>query len=126
MRRKSKSHSELNDTAATFERRAAQRFATVREASCSPITQRHNVTTVRVRNVSANGVGLLARRRFEEGTILLIQLLGDTLALPPLLVGKVVHVTGQGTGEWLIGCTLARGLTKAEIQALVENESAPE
>ena len=124
MRKQKKSHPEIQDTAATIERRAAERFATVREASCSPVTQRHNVMTVKVRDVSANGIGLLVGRRFERGTVLLIQVLGENPALPPMLVGKVVHVTAQSTGEWLIGCALARGLTQAEVQTVAENETA--
>jgi hypothetical protein len=126
MRNQNKSHPELHAAAATSDRRAAERFATVREASCSPVTQRENVLTVRVRDVSAHGVGLLAGRRFEKGTILLIQVLGENPALPPMLVGKVVHVTAQPTGDWLIGCRLARGLTKAEVQTVAEDESAAE
>ena len=102
-------------------RRTAERFATVRDATCSPLTARHTAVTVRVRDVSANGIGLLSGRRFERGTILLINVLDESQNLPPQLVGKVVHVTAGARGDWLIGCTLARGLSEEDVRALAED-----
>src|SRR5262249_59549902 len=99
-------------------RGAAERFATARDATCSPLTARHTAVTVRVRDVSANGIGLLSGRRFERGTILLINVLDESQNLPPQLVGKVVHVTVGARGDWLIGCTLARGLSEEGGSAL--------
>src|SRR5262245_28271755 len=89
--------------AITGERRASARFASIREASCSPLAERHTVLSVLVRDVSANGIGLVSARRFERGTILLLQIRDESQACSPLLVGKVVHVTAQADGQWHIG-----------------------
>src|SRR5262249_49129525 len=105
---------------AALERRAAARFASVREASCSPLAERQTVLPVRVRDVSANGIGLVSRRRFERGTILLLQVKEEGDASSPLLVGKVVHVTAQADGDWLVGCALIRALAHADLRALAD------
>jgi len=118
MRAPKKTRSE--GTAVASNRRTAERFATVRDATCSPLTARHAEVTVRIRDVSANGIGLLSGRRFERGTVLLIHVLDESQSLPLQLVGKVVHVTAGARGDWLIGCTLARGLSEADIRALAE------
>jgi len=103
-----------------LERRAAARFASVREASCSPLAERQTVLPVRVRDVSANGIGLVSRRRFERGTILLLQVKEEGDASSPLLIGKVVHVTAQADGDWLVGCALIRALAQADLRALAD------
>ena len=113
-----KSHSSLTARAAQADRRGEERFASVREASCSPLSARHPALTVRVRDVSLNGIGLLSSRRFERGALLVMEVEGDDPSLPSLLVGKVVHVTAQSTGDWLIGCALVRGLTEDDVRIL--------
>jgi len=100
------------------DRRAAERFACVRDAVSSPLTARQMEVRVRLHNVSVKGIGILSPRRFERGTTLLIQVQDTGQELPPLFVAKVVHVTSHGMGDWLIGCTLARGLAEDEIQWL--------
>jgi hypothetical protein len=109
--------------AITSDRRAAARFASIREASCSPLAERHTVLPVRVKDVSANGIGLVSERRFERGTILLLQIRDESQACSPLLVGKVVHVTAQADGHWHIGCALTRALAHADVLALTIKES---
>jgi hypothetical protein len=79
---------------------------------------------IRVRDLSTRGIGLLSWRRFEKGNVLLLQLLENYLAISPLMAAKVVQVTAQATGDWLIGCSLARGLTEAEVQMLTNNGCA--
>ena len=71
---------------------------------------------VRVRDLSMRGIGLLSWRRFEKGNVLLLQLLENYSAISPVMAAKVVQVTAQATGDWLIGCALARGLTEAELK----------
>jgi hypothetical protein len=103
------------------DRRLARRFSSVRSASCSPLAERDTVLPVKVRDVSANGIGLLSTRRFERGTILLLQLEADSDSLPPLLVGKVVHVSAVGNGDWLLGCSLTRALAQADVRSIAED-----
>jgi hypothetical protein len=126
MRQQRKSDSSASGRQAQIERRAAERFASVREASCSPLSARNTAITVRVRDVSLNGIGLLSSRRFERCTLLLIEVQGEGESLPSLLVGRVVHITAQATGDWLIGCELVRGLSEEDVRALAGSEPAAE
>jgi len=79
---------------------------------------------VRVRDLSTRGIGLLSWRRFENGTVILLQFLENYSSISPLMAAKVVQVTAQATGDWLIGCALARCLTEAEVKTLTSNGSA--
>jgi hypothetical protein len=108
------------------ERRQAPRFITAREASSSPLSARDTKVPVLVRDVSTSGIGIVSSRRFERGTLLLIEIQGSTEEVPPLLVGKVAHVTARSSGDWLVGCELARALTEDEVRALAEVEPPPE
>jgi hypothetical protein len=123
MHQQSERHPEVSGGAVTNENRATERFATVRDASCSLVTQRQKGFTLRIHNISASGIGLLSGHRFEPGSILLVQVREENPSRSPLLVAKVVHATSQPTGDWLIGCILTRGLSEAEVRALVDNEA---
>jgi hypothetical protein len=106
------------------ELRAARRFVAVRDVSTRRAAGCEESIIVRVRDLSTRGIGLLSWRRFEKGNVLLLQLLEKYLAISPLIAAKVVQVTAQASGDWLIGCALARGLTEAEVQTLTNNGSA--
>src|SRR5262249_666775 len=77
----------------TPERPAAPRFVMACEAASSPLTARETKVLVRVRDVSTGGIGLVSSRRFERGTILLLEISGSPEAYLPLLTGRVAHVT---------------------------------
>jgi len=102
------------------ERRTRERYATVRGASCSPIVAHDAALTVRVHDVTARGIGLLTRRRFERGTMLYIRIQDASQAVYPLLMGKVAHVRTHELGGWLVGCILAGELREAAVRALAE------
>ena len=107
-------------TAETDRRRAA-RFVANRVATCSPLAERETVVPVRVRDVSANGIGLLSTRRFERGTMLLLQIQEDGDSLPPLIIGRVMHVCAQADGTWLVGCALTRAFAEPDVRAIAED-----
>jgi hypothetical protein len=77
--------------------------------------------TVRVHDVTANGIGLLTKRRFERGTILYIRILDAGQAIAPLLMGKVAHVKAHEEEGWLVGCVLAGNLRGADVRALADS-----
>jgi len=108
---------------AEADRRRAPRFAANRIATCSPLAERETVLPVRVRDVSANGLGLLSSRRFERGTILLLQIQDDGDSNPPLIIGRVVHVSAQADGTWLVGCALTRAFAQSDVRALADEVS---
>jgi hypothetical protein len=106
------------------ERRAWVRYATTLETICEPIAALTVDETecgwpARVRDLSAGGVGLSLERRFEPGTILLIEL--ATGQDEPSFVApvKVIHATADGDGHWILGCAFTRPLDEEQVQALV-------
>ncbi len=73
----------------------------------------------RVRDLSSGSIGLALTRRFEPGTLLVIELEKKTQSLSHTLVGRVVHATAQTNGGWMIGCTLANKIAEDDLQALL-------
>jgi hypothetical protein len=72
----------------------------------------------RVRDLSSGSIGLVLTRRFEPGTLLVIELEKKASNLSHTLVGRVVHATAQTNG-WMIGCTLANKIAEDDLQALL-------
>jgi hypothetical protein len=74
----------------------------------------------RVRDLSAGSIGLHLTRRFEPGTLLVIELEKKELALSHTLVARVVNAipSQSGTG-WMVGCTLANKIAEDDLQALL-------
>jgi hypothetical protein len=72
----------------------------------------------RVRDLSSGSIGLVLTRRFEPGTLLVIELEKKAANLSHTLVGRVVHATAQTNG-WMIGCTLANKIAEDDLQALL-------
>jgi hypothetical protein len=72
----------------------------------------------RVRDLSSGSIGLVLTRRFEPGTLLVIELEKKAANLSHTLVGRVVHATPQTNG-WMIGCTLANKIAEDDLQALL-------
>jgi hypothetical protein len=85
------------------DRRQAPRFSANRLAACSPLAERETVLPVRVHDVSANGIGLLSTRRFEPGTMLLLQIEEGGDSLQSLIIGRFMHACVQADGTWLVG-----------------------
>jgi hypothetical protein len=73
----------------------------------------------RVRDLSTGSIGLHLTRRFEPGTLLVIELEKKEPSLSHTLVGRVVHATQSSTGGWMVGCTLANKIADDDLQALL-------
>lgn len=73
----------------------------------------------RVRDLSTGSIGLVLTRRFEPGTLLVIELEKKAHGLSHTLVGRVVHATAQNNGGWMVGCTLANKIAEDDLQALL-------
>jgi hypothetical protein len=72
-----------------------------------------------VLNLSASGIGLLADRFVDAGTLLNIDLTGRDGRSSRTILACVVHVNQQGEGAWALGCNFIRELTDEDIQALI-------
>src|SRR5262249_36910078 len=71
----------------------------------------------RVKNLSAGGVNLMLCYPFKPGATLAVDLHAPSRA--GTLLVKVVHVTDQADGTWLLGCEFATALSDAELNALL-------
>jgi len=67
-----------------------------------------------VRNISANGIGLLLTHALEPGTSIKVEVRSRSIVTR---VAQVVHSTKQ-EGGWLVGCTLDNPLSDPELQQL--------
>ena len=75
---------------------------------------------VRIRNVSAEGVGLIANYPFKRGMLLTIELptKAGKLGMPRHI--KITHASVQGNNGWFVlGGVFASRLTKEEMDALL-------
>src|SRR5689334_3240790 len=73
----------------------------------------------RVRNLSADGIGLALLRRFEPGTDLAIEMESAAGGPPPLLLrARVVRAEPLARG-WLIGCVFPDRLSEDHLLALL-------
>lgn len=98
------------------ERRAAARYPSNRNASCHPPTAGADSTFVKIRDVSASGVGLLTNRRFAPGTVLVLDVNAGTPDQVSVLT-RVVRLVAQPDGRWLVGCTLFGEMSREDFAA---------
>jgi hypothetical protein len=73
----------------------------------------------KVLNVSATGVGLVAEREVENGTLLSVELHNAAGTIERTMLACVVHVNRHPDGGWALGCNFIRSLSEEELQALV-------
>jgi len=107
-----------------IERRAWVRYACDFPTSCHPISaERAAGWSARIHNVSCGGLNLVGSRRFEVGTLLLIEIGHANDTLPATLLARVVHVSRKDKILWAMGCAFPYALSEDEVQALLE--SAP-
>ena len=98
----------------------SKRRPTGLEAFCRSVAAvKDDPWPARVRDLSAGSIGLLLTRRFEPGTLLVIELEKKTESLSHTLVGRVVHARQYASGGWEVGCTLANKIADDDLQALL-------
>jgi serine/threonine protein kinase len=114
------------------ERRAAVRHDWSGPISCAINQSLHNDATTnqgqwdaQVRNLSANGLGLLLSRRFEPGSVLTVNFVSSTGAVKTTRHILVVRVTPAEGGVWFLAGKLTKGLSKEELRCLLEVEVPP-
>jgi PilZ domain len=102
------------------ERRAWVRIPSGQDICCQPMaasTTEESETgwLGKVRDVSPGGIALLLSRRFEPGTVLIVELEQGSLRLPV----RVVHATSETKGHWIIGCAFASALSQDELDTFL-------
>lgn len=103
------------------ERRTTVRFPS-RQQSPARLTRAtgEGPWLVRIRNVSAEGVGLIANHPFKRGMLLTIELptKAGKLGIPKQI--KITHASPQGNnGWWVFGGVFSSKLTKEEMDGLL-------
>jgi hypothetical protein len=102
------------------DRRAAVRFSTNLETCCQPTCRiKERSWSGRIQDISATGVCLLLRRRFEPGTILTAELQGAAQSITKTMLVRVLRVQEQARRRWSIGCAFDRELSDLELKALL-------
>src|SRR5262245_11812366 len=105
----------------TVERRANRRSPCKVGIYCRSIchNQLAEFWPATVLDVSKEGVGLIAERRFEKGTLLFIEL----QAIPEYpfrtFLARVVRSCKQANGHWILGCMLTKQVQQDEVTALL-------
>jgi hypothetical protein len=75
----------------------------------------------RVRDISAGGIALLLNHRFEPGTALIVELSAKSKVASRPRPVRVVHVTPEKNGRWIIGCAFVSKLSADELQGLLQD-----
>jgi hypothetical protein len=71
-----------------------------------------------VRDVSIQGIGLIAQQSFVSGTSFAIDAGPSGRSLPMELTVQVRHATMLADGRWLLGCSFSRPLTADDFEVL--------
>ena len=102
------------------ENRASPRFPSQFKTYCQSIKGEDELLwSVRVEELSCQGLKIISRRRFEPGTVLRIGLIHEQAGL---LMARAVHVTPTPEGAWAIGCSFPKKLRDEELRAWLQQE----
>jgi len=96
-----------------FEQRGEPRHRCPKLARFSPVDSPRSLARLSmIRDISANGIGLLLTIPMSPGTLLNLELSGRAIVSR---VACVVHTT-RTEGGWIVGCTLDDPLSDGELQ----------
>jgi serine/threonine protein kinase len=73
-----------------------------------------------VRDVSAQGIGILLARRFEPGTELTVEGAAGPEGKVERLPARVVRVEAERAGHWIHGCLFANPLADEQLKSLLK------
>ena len=103
------------------EHRKSPRYSCIMEASwegAEPI--RFNPAwPIRVTNISAGGVALHVGEKFAVGTVLTLGLRSPSKKMMAPMQVRVVHVTDQANGTYVLGAAFLKALSESEVQELL-------
>lgn len=73
----------------------------------------------RIKNVSNEGIGLIVSRKLEPGLLLAVSIANQTRSFSKTVLVRVMHVTPQAGGTFLVGGTFQTPLTYEELRTMV-------
>ena len=111
---------------AAQDRREEPRSACRLEGQCRPVAHAHLAAAwpATIRDLSASGFQLLLSRRFEQGTLLVVDVQDPTGHATRMLVARVVRVSSLVRGRWILGCAFTVPLTPDDLEALLKTPAA--
>lgn len=101
------------------DRRADARYEYEASGETPALADRQESFSVRILNLSAGGLALLADQRIERGTLLSVELPSKDEYGSRRLVMAVKKVEAEPAGSWKIGCQFSRKLSALELLALL-------
>jgi hypothetical protein len=103
-------------------RRAWVRYPSGQRGVCRALANSHHggLWPAKVCDVSSGGLSLFMSRRFEVGTMLVVDLDNTSGDESVLLLARVVRVTERKRGDWVMGCILSKQLGFNDLMGLVE------
>ena len=78
----------------------------------------------RMRDISEGGVGLFLNRRFEVGTLLILELPSVDGQTAHLLLVRVLRLVSLAIDKWFLGCSLNPDIDNEDVKALVDAAAA--
>ena len=102
------------------DRRAVDRFPVNAQTVCeflSPVLE--DFGAVRIKNVSTDGIGMIVNHKLEAGLLLAVTLANPSRSFAKTLLTRVMHVTPQPGGAYLVGCEFQTPLTYDELTTMV-------
>jgi hypothetical protein len=106
--------------AESYDRRAAPRFPVTAGTECQfAASLVAELGSVRIENISMNGIGLHLQHRVAVGDILAIGIRNPAKSFDRVHLVHVTHVTARSGGGFLVGGTLDPPLTYTELTSLV-------
>src|SRR5262249_21942121 len=103
------------------EQRREPRYALPRRTLCRLKRATETVSWIAIlRNISAEGIGLILNRRVKAGMLLTVELPGTNGKPGALKAIKVTHAAAQsGSPWWVAGGRFASPLTSADLRSLL-------
>jgi hypothetical protein len=107
------------------ERRASVRYPSDPESfsldnSCRPITApQREAWSATVRDLSTGGMGIVINRRFEPGTLLIVELEDAEHTSSRSLLVRVVRAAQEARDCWFHGCAFTTKMTESELLGLM-------
>jgi hypothetical protein len=96
------------------ERRACVRYQSNNDAVSRPINEGRGISWgATVQTISTTGIGLHLCFPFRPDALVVIELQGSKG--PRTLAAKVVHVSDQHLGSWVVGCAFLQPITEDEL-----------
>ncbi len=113
--------------AAVRDRRDGRRSACRLEGQCRPVENPQVAAAwpATVLDISCGGFQLLLSRRFEPGTLLVVDVHDPAGQATRMLVARVARVTTLTRGRWIHGCAFSVPLTPEDLESLLKNAADP-